>query len=590
MSGCIHQLAVPGGDYAGMSLEEKAAYNRLRMDNCANQYILMNAVFPNSVANGGNVGPVRNTPAHMCQPLNISRNHLNEYNDRPASGPGGLIRGGKNYLREYVEGAWTKLLVDPTHMIRGYAAPKEPNYSYGGSNSITAPMNMQSELATSGNLRNVQDLFREDAHYEQIIDPTHPFSPRWDYEMSEREKYSPRAHEGWGADEKNSVYCAGSKDMVDEWDCKSSPYGCQPGQDELHDMAVHIMDFRATEYDHHLGVRMRWNERCKDNEITRKLLDNVGCKWKIGWVTIKWPCWHRFCVGMLGWPGTGPFAKPKADRPPCAVRLDGKDARLLKLLSATVGSAVDSMADIGQLTSLASVMSPAGLQQELGSAANGMFRNTLANMNIAGNFNMGALLGNGGIQGLMGQLNPASMMSQFQLDQMFQMPNFQQMVGQVGLGQLQAQFGGVMNRVTELQNFQNMFNGFNPQQLFDFGSSDMLNQLQGAIGVDQFQALAAQGWENVTSIDQLLGPNGDIASFLADPNIAGMVESNLQLQGLFTGMNPSQIFDIGSAAGLNELKNAIGEDRFNELQSLGTLEQEMNGTLESLAGGADRAL
>lgn len=582
LNGCVDQLKPPS-NYANMSLEEKAAFNRLRMDNCANQYILMANMFPDAVDAPPGQGLVGNTAAEACQPLRIKDGHLKEYNEKHTSGPAGLIKSGKNYLREYIEGAWKKLLVDEEYLIRSGMAPREPHYSYYGSNKIKAPLSIREALDTSGNIRGVAELYSNPrTQVEQIIDPTHPFSPRWDYEMTEREMYSPEAHEGWGADEKNSVYCAGSKKMVDEWDCKSDPYKCVKGQDEVHDMGVHVMAFRKTEYKQHMDIRMRWNKRCKDNKITRDLLDNVGCTWDFQYFKIKWPCWHIFCMGAYG---LHPLGKEK---PPCAVRLGGKDTPVLWFLRQIAANTIGNMADVGQVMAVGSLMNQAAIQKELTSAAQPFMRNAMANMNI-GNFNLNQLMNNGSIQGMMGNLNPSSMLSQFQLDRMFQMPDFQNMVGQLGFGQLQAQFDGVMNKFTDLADVQNLMGMANPQYFMQMADQKVLGALKNQIGLDKFQSLMDSGFSQITSMQDMFANAQDFASFLQNPDVAGMLDSRYSVNDMFTKMSSGAIFNPNDPESMALLGSVVGQSTVAQWQQAGVLEQKLSGTLEDLAGGAQEA-
>lgn len=587
LNGCVNQLEPPS-NYENMSLQEKAAFNRLRLDNCANQYILMAAMFPQQV-DAPNEGLVGNDAANACQPLKVLGNHLREYDDRKTVDSAGLIKTGKNYVRDYVEGAWKKLLQDEKFLIRGGAAPREPNYSYGGSNNIQVPLRIKEELDTTGNLRRVSDLYASPSQQvEQIIDPTHPFSPRWDYQTTEREKYSPRAKEGWGADEKNSVYCAGSKNMVDEWDCKSSPYGCKKGADQVHDMAVHIMDFRATEYDQHLNIRMRFNKRCKDDKITEDLKDMIpGCfidiYYGFGKYRHYFPCWSFMCMGAFGLHPLG------SENPPCAVRLGGKDTPALALLRQIVGNTIGNMADVGQLVAVGSLMSAEGLQKELGNATNGAFRNTLSQMNMGG-FNMGQLLSNGGVQGLMGQLNPASMLNQFQMDTLFQMPNFQQMVGQLGFGKLQAQFDGVVNSITGLTNVQGLLAKANPAHFIGLADATMKNALQQTLGIDKFQAMMANGMAGIGSLRDMFDNASQFTSFLQNPDVMGVLNEKYQVQDMFTKMSAGAIFNPDDPESMAILGSVIGQDKVSQWQQAGVLKDRLSGTMEQLAGGQQEAI
>ncbi len=576
---CLHQLK-PSEDYEDMSLQEKAAYNRMRLDNCANQYILMSAAYPEHIDYPQQYAPPGFTAENSCQPLDIRQGILSEYNDNRITDPFGFSRSGKNYLREYIEGAWKKLLQDESHRIRpgipfiSPGAAKEPRYS-SSRYEIDNPLTVADALDGGFNLTRVEQLYLN--KYEQIIDPSHPFSPRWDYGTTERQKYSPMANEKWGADEENSVYCAGTKALTDEWNCNAG-YGCvKDGEgDDLDDEAVHIMDFRAIQFDNDMQIRMRFNERCENDEISEDLKDmTIGCWIEIYNVRIYLPCKFPTCYGNGD------------DGMPCSVNYKGKDSWFLELALREFASSMDSVAELAAAYyRMNQLMSTADMQADMADSE-GMFTQNVASMGTD-QFNMESLLSDQGFQSVMGSNSANDMFSFDQREMLSGLNEYQSLIGDVNIGNFQTNIGGVNTNITGLNDFQSRFGTAIPTEMLDFNNPQIMGALEQELGTARYTQLASQGWENVGSFESLIGPNGDLGSFIENPVISGAIGQQ-NLDTLHASMNASEFFSLDDPSSVADLRSWLGP-RYDELRASGELNDMIEGgaSMVELAGGADQ--
>lgn len=221
---CSAQLKFPR---EAKSPEEEAKMVRLQLDNCANQYILNSARFPQQKEGSSLLcnedstdGSKRCSLKSSCQPLKTVLETKNDY-----------------FPTAYLRAAWIKVMQDPSYRMNRRAAlePHLPN-NIRIENPIPPPTPFEDvRLSQIGSVP-----------YEEINDPTHPFSPRWDFEYNERDRFSPLT-KGYGGDEKNEVFCAGDKD------------------EQI--LKVDVMRFRDDRLDFSDKVtqRITWNQNCKDN-------------------------------------------------------------------------------------------------------------------------------------------------------------------------------------------------------------------------------------------------------------------------------------------------------------------------------------
>ncbi len=238
MAPCTTQIKLPAGDPT--THEDWAKYIRLQADNCANQYLLRSAIYPfqkgteltpalNSVQPGGTkildgTDPTRPglpiTLTSDCQPLKLFQDTTNEYS-----------------ASEYIEAAWIKLLKDPEYRKATTAVKNVPCLGTGLSDK-GLPCDHEPHLPAGISLINPQEPpspFPEvtlaqisTVPYEDINDPTHPYSPRWDFLLNDRDyanmslssiaSFSATAvavQQGlktYMTEAKNNVYCAGVRE------------------------------------------------------------------------------------------------------------------------------------------------------------------------------------------------------------------------------------------------------------------------------------------------------------------------------------------------------------------------------------------
>ncbi len=185
---CLAQIKFPT---EAKSPEEEAKMIRLQLDNCANQYILYSAIYPfqkenSQILSGENAanGAERMGLETSCQPIETVQETRNEY-----------------FATDYLRAAWIKLMQDPTYRKNPKAA-KEPHLPTG--------MTIENQIAPPAQFPDVRTSHIGAIKYEEINDPTHPFSPRWDFEFNERDHYSPMTA-SYSKDPANSVFCAGDK-------------------------------------------------------------------------------------------------------------------------------------------------------------------------------------------------------------------------------------------------------------------------------------------------------------------------------------------------------------------------------------------
>lgn len=188
------------------------AWARLELDNCANQYILNHARFPLVVhEEAGSYRYVNETACQTMRLIPLTSEEKSDYD--PA-----------RFLAE----SWKRLMIDAEHKVpdRPGPSPTEPHYASVGTFGnkgkfdleITKAMPIPQCTEADPN-QAVEKCFGKikineliEKVPERIYDPSHPFSPRWDFEMSERQKYSAKAalYDPLGAGGLFAVRCAGS--------------------------------------------------------------------------------------------------------------------------------------------------------------------------------------------------------------------------------------------------------------------------------------------------------------------------------------------------------------------------------------------
>lgn len=241
---------------------------RAERDNCANQYILSRARYarfaeeiePDANGRGDKPLPVSADQASsLCQPLRLIPMPASKQEYVPA---------------DYMLEAWKKLLFKESSTMRKGKAQDEPLYSRIGvkivdgkdgdpDNRIAPPTKGVSPFRCSNASK--QGFGKvclngiTETQVERILDPSHPFSPRWDTRGNDRDTYSPWTI-SYTQDPMTILYgvrCAG--------DNKAKYYKV--------DM-------------------LPWRQKTFQKGIMRRLLWNIICKYTtVTIVFVTWECW-----------------------------------------------------------------------------------------------------------------------------------------------------------------------------------------------------------------------------------------------------------------------------------------------------------
>ena len=350
LASCTTQIKVPSDP---TSESEWAMLTRLQADNCANQYILNSAIYP--VQKEATQLRVLDDPKKPgskinlegeCQPLNTEQVRNGEKNEYEAN--------------TYLEAAWKKLLQDPeyrktTSVLKGVPCIKDSG-GLGkkiGLSSNGLPCDREPHLPKGVTLDNAlkpPSPFPEvrlsniaSVPYEEINDPTHPFSPRWDFLLNDRD-YSNLSLNLVGSPEvavlvqaalnvymskvKNSVFCAGVREAKDEKDADKK---------EDAEVKVDVLEFRRKVFEDSLKKRTLYNSVCKLHKAVFNKPDApliivapASFCFKITRITLTPPfvyaadkdCWDCYKLkGKVDDESPGQF-------PPCTTRYTGKDLNI----------------------------------------------------------------------------------------------------------------------------------------------------------------------------------------------------------------------------------------------------------------------
>lgn len=269
IAACTNQIKMSSNP---RNASEDAVLQRLKLDNCANQYILYNAIYPFTKENtklvnnqGGGVDPI--SMKTECQPLRLMKEVDND-DYSPA---------------EYLEIAWRKSLVDASYRknklpeLPGFLAtivnvvknfievpdvakvltdPPEPHLPKGVEIVNPIPSPVFTDEKGNKSFPPVRLSHLAAVPYEEIIDPTHPYSPRWDFVFNEREFYSPMT-KAYMQKTKNAVFCAGVKEAkADTKDAK---------KEDL-EVKVDVLSFRKKKFEDKIYRRIAYNTLCKLDE------------------------------------------------------------------------------------------------------------------------------------------------------------------------------------------------------------------------------------------------------------------------------------------------------------------------------------
>lgn len=484
---CVDQIRTPT---APSSPEDWAKVVRLKLDNCANQYILNAALYPAykentkrySMDNPANPAQRIGLYSH-CQPLRMTAG-LNEY-----------------HPTEYIRGAWKKMLQDPSHRINSRAR-LEPKLANGI--TITNP------IEPPASMPDVRLSMLAQTPYEEIIDPTHPFSPRWDFEYNERDKFSPMTTR-YGGDAQNGVFCAGDKDK------------------KIY--KVDVLRFRDEniEFSKKVMQRIDYNANCEANS---GLQAYPCCQPKIeGPYPQQWKCTLKDCKTCFGM---------SEDKPACTTTYTGNPDRasvkvpylavhpFLRFAGAAQGM-MSSLADGAALSNLPSNMNVAQASSLISS-----------NMTMLNSFPADMSLDS--ITGALGgQMNLTA--------------NLQGMLnGQINMSNIGNLMGAQGNIFSSMGNL-------NPSQLQGLmsGQMNLMGSLSGNVNLGQFSSYLQVPTNLLSNLPQNLDFSQVTAQLSAQGSILGGMSGSLNVQGAISQLGNAQglISSLPSDMGLNNLSADI---------------------------------
>lgn len=325
LASCGDQLKFPG---TASSTEDQAKMVRMQLDSCTNRYILQTAAGPYQKEDANLLsGENADDPSKLisltthCQPLEVKPPPVGSTN-QPEYDAGW-------YLNE----AWTKLLQTPSHRgtyPNGGLAAKDPPHLPDG-------VTLNSQLSPPNKLSSVTLSQIAAVKFEEINDPSHPYSPRWDFENNERDKYSPRTA-AYGTDIKNSTYCAGVREDEDNKNNNDNSTGClTPDQDgkTRSIVKVDILGYRNKPFDTGIMHRIVYNNTCFADQvefegplpaiIAGSFCFDIISVWPLPGIGRHVPCWE--CFGLT----KGEKVDYDSTYPPCATGYatnNGKDLKV----------------------------------------------------------------------------------------------------------------------------------------------------------------------------------------------------------------------------------------------------------------------
>jgi hypothetical protein len=201
---------------------------RRELDNCVNQYILQQARFMRDADDGQGNNFGVNTG--LCQPFRVllppTKHEQFEY-----------------VPSEYIAVAWAKLLVDSEYTYRDGAAEKEPNYERDTLVEVTKEIPVPGDKFGLILVPDLAEPAPVNLQFEKILDPSHPFTPRWDFERTDR-SYSPLTVI-YSFNPINAVRCSDT-------------------------VAVDLLNFRTRPFDRWVLHKIGWNIACYTNPWCRK--------------------------------------------------------------------------------------------------------------------------------------------------------------------------------------------------------------------------------------------------------------------------------------------------------------------------------
>jgi hypothetical protein len=351
LAACTTQLKPPG---PLANDDEWARFIRLQLDNCTNQYILNTAIGPfqkestNLLAMDADPFDPNSKLAKRidleseCQPLRMTRDTTNEY--KPVT---------------YLKLAWEKSLQDPNKrkstpsllkcvpcLSPDIPCDREPHLP------CAAPMSqgitIENPLAPPADFNDEDSISLSDistVQYEEIVDPTHPYSPRWDFLLADRDYSTISANlanlaGGNGVAVVAAIHLLGQQYMTSDG-FKGSTFCAgvkkadkEPDAEKKKDLEVKVdvLEFRRKPYEEALIKRVMYNFTCynwkakfpsgKDAAFivipASFCYQITGYSFKYPWVYAKdFDCWD--CFGLSG------KVDDETQTPPCTHNYLGKD-------------------------------------------------------------------------------------------------------------------------------------------------------------------------------------------------------------------------------------------------------------------------
>ncbi len=212
--GCAVDLMV--SDVSGQSDPLDPIWMRRELDNCTNQYILQHSRFLRDPDDAQ--GRINTVNTGICQPFRLelppTRHELYEY-----------------VPSEYIGVAWVKLLMDETYLYRKGASETEPNYGKDTQVKVVKSIPVPADKFGMILVEDLAEKEKVNLQFEKIIDPSHPYTPRWDFERTDR-SYSGLATP-YGGNPENAVRCSDDvevdllnfrKHMFDPWIIKKTSF------------------------------------------------------------------------------------------------------------------------------------------------------------------------------------------------------------------------------------------------------------------------------------------------------------------------------------------------------------------------------
>jgi hypothetical protein len=267
IAACVDQIRINGKTIGQITdVKDRAKFARMQIDNCTNQYVLYAAlgVYQKENTKLINNAEISADPINLeteCQPL-ATFTELDNDDYHPS---------------DYLLAAWTKTVQDPKYRytqkfklpagldafakvlnIPVVGGGQEPSLPSGV--TLASPLTPPNDPAT-GKFPQVLLSSISAVPYEEINDPTHPFSPRWDYLYADRDLSIMTKTYLTDDASKNSVYCAGVKEAKNESDAQKKA-----------DLEVHVdvLGFRRDKFENGIFRRIGYNSLCKVDTLDQK--------------------------------------------------------------------------------------------------------------------------------------------------------------------------------------------------------------------------------------------------------------------------------------------------------------------------------